>query len=514
MSNNGCLPESEHKDVSISDKCTCKVKNENKVMLVLTMLIFCFLIVVNLSRLYSNNFWSDEIYSINVAHMSFSEIIDYAMNVDSHPPLFNLYMSLLCHIIGFGPFAYHLTSMIIYMGIMAVGVVFLRKKFGCTAAILFMILATTLDSSSYFIPEARMYEMGALLVLMSYFSLYNIIDKGSVKWYVIFTISSLAAAYTHYYCLIAVAFLYIFLFIYFLSKRDWSQFKRYFIFGLITVLGYLPWSILSLFKTVEKDTNKFWIQDTLSVYECFEYLFDNQFAFLLLLVFMIATAILLISNYFKKQISPNFECRKHTKIESAWVLAGLLSIIGTIAFAQIISALTTPLVIKRYLYPVSIIAWVIFAVSIHHLDSFKIIKNKATAVVIAILLILCIPSFCYNLNDEFSNDISTQEVVDIVNDNTEDGDILLTNMNHMNKTMGAYYYPNLKTVYFEKTLPELDHSKHYILYLERVDGKIPVDDEDFIEQLKSQGYEAENLVYQKPFATIYTVYIYDLVPIA
>ena len=481
------------------------IRADGKIGFVCLLLFTSILIVLNMSRLFDNNFWSDEIYSINVAHMGFNDIIDYAMNVDSHPPLYNLYMSLLCHIFGFQPFTYHLTSFIAYLGIIAVGLTFVRKKWGCISSAAFIILATLLNSSSYFIPEARMYELGSLFVLLSFISLYGVLKDGSKRHYIFFVITSLAAAYTHYYCLLAVAFFYVFLIIYYISKHQWQSFKRFFLFGIITVLGYIPWMLTSLFKTIEKDTGSFWIESTVSILQCFEYLFSHNFSFIILLIFVASIIALFVRN--------NERLEKYNDsnagIESMWALAGLLSIFGSIIFGQCLSALTTPLVIVRYLYPVSILAWLLFAVSFRHLDSIKFTKKKATTVIIVVLIVLCLPGYCVNLNEEFNNNQSTLNIIDCVNDNTEDGDIIVTDMNHMNKTMGKYYYPNLKTVYFEENkLPELDHNKHHILYLYE-ETKIS----DLDKQLHDQGYTAEKLI-SGSFASAYKVCVYDLKAIA
>ena len=69
-----------------------------------------------------------------------------------------------------------------------------------------------------------MYSLGAFFVLAAYLALHNILHSGKTSDWVIFSVASLCAAYTHYYALISVAFFYLALLS--LLPQDKSSFKK------------------------------------------------------------------------------------------------------------------------------------------------------------------------------------------------------------------------------------------------------------------------------------------------
>ena len=79
-----------------------------------------------------------------------------------------------------------------------------------------------MNSATYFIPEVRMYELVAFFVLASYASLYLVIKYGDKRSFILFVVSTLGAAYTHYYSMMAVGLFYMGPFFYYVFRRDWK----------------------------------------------------------------------------------------------------------------------------------------------------------------------------------------------------------------------------------------------------------------------------------------------------
>lgn len=53
---------------------------------------------------------------------------------------------------------------------------------------------------------------------------------------------------------------------------------------------------------------------------------------------------------------------------SLWVIAGVFSILGTIAVGEIVSIYIRPLLIMRYIYPVASVAWLLLGACLSKLD--------------------------------------------------------------------------------------------------------------------------------------------------
>ena len=97
-----------------------------------------------------------------------------------------------------------------------------------------------------------------------------------------FVLFSLAAAYTHYYCLISVAFFYVTLLVLAIFTKRLSRIKIAVTY-VCTVVGYLPWFfiLLKYFMSVKEN---FWIEKIPTFGSCIEYLLSSQFHTILLFI--------------------------------------------------------------------------------------------------------------------------------------------------------------------------------------------------------------------------------------
>ena len=56
-----------------------------------------------------------------------------------------------------------------------------------------------------------------------------------------------------------------------------------------------------------------------------------------------------------------------------WIGIGIMSIVGSITIAQLMSSMSKPLVLDRYLYPVSVMGWLIISAGVSRLTTKKYI---------------------------------------------------------------------------------------------------------------------------------------------
>lgn len=71
------------------------------------------LITLNFIRIFDNNFWGDEAFTINLIHGTIPQIIA-GTAADVHPPLYYLIVKLVYTILGGHGWVYHLASFIPY----------------------------------------------------------------------------------------------------------------------------------------------------------------------------------------------------------------------------------------------------------------------------------------------------------------------------------------------------------------------------------------------------------------
>ena len=232
------------------------------------------LFLLNLARIFDNNFWGDEAYSLNLIQRTVPEIIKGTAS-DVHPPLYYMFLRLAHLLFGNQGWAYHLVSLIPCGIIILFAMTAFWKKFGAEAAAILITLACLSGNAVAYNMEVRMYSWGALFVLLCFYELYCILQRERILHYALFVASSLAAAYTHYYCLLSVAFFYAALLFLALFRRRVSLAKAM-ASSLCMAAGYLPWFVV-LLKTMERIEGNYWITTIPTVKESLRYLFSNQF---------------------------------------------------------------------------------------------------------------------------------------------------------------------------------------------------------------------------------------------
>lgn len=157
----------------------------------------------------------DESYSMCLIRHSYSDVIRITA-LDVHPPLY--YLLLKTWMLPFGESipAARCFSLLIYAVFVSLGPLMAGKLFGKETGFLFSFFAITMPAcQSYLYSEIRMYGLAALLVTACALFASGIakhIDSSNAKqWFGLF-VTGILGAYTQYYALIAVAFIYIVLF--------------------------------------------------------------------------------------------------------------------------------------------------------------------------------------------------------------------------------------------------------------------------------------------------------------
>ena len=454
-------------------------KNTNRRINYLTIILWTLailLVIPNLIRIFDNNFWGDEAFTIRLAKMTFSEMLS-ATAADVHPPLYYWIVQMAYKIAGNNGVIYHLVSLIPYLLIMLLALTVIRKWFSETASVILMILCSLQENAVNFNVEVRMYSWGALFLLLSFLALYQILTLNSKRHYVYFVLASLASAYTHYYCLVSVAFFYIILILWALIKRK-DYFKRTLIACVATVAGYLPW-FLVLLQTFQRTMSDFWMTNIPYLKDCIGYFFSGRLQYVLFAIMMVAVVV-----YAWYQ-------RKSTET-LLWLAAGISSLFGTILVGNLVSRLFRPVFIVRYLYPVSIIAWFLLAIGIAGCKY----KRIYTLVIVTVLLYVGIPPYIEVYQAEKAQDQLLQETLSATSMISGDNDVILTNLKHIDWTVAEYYYPDVDCELIDiESLPILEQDKNYYLMLPTpAEPKI-------IDQLDDQGFSLEILVDQGTLGT-------------
>ena len=267
------------------------------------ILYICIILLGTLFILIScfhSNMWFDESYSIAIAKHSFKEIWQIGSH-DVHPVLYYIMIRIVMLITNNSIVCVRLFSCVPLILMSILGYSFIRKEFGNKAGLIFTFFSLFFPTLLTYAGEIRMYTWAMLFVTMMFVYAYKIMNNNNVrevlsddnnimyenkiknkntllKYWIIFSIFSLASAYTHYYALAVAAIINVGMFIYFIiayTKSNKNDSKGIFIlkdretykFNLISsivsavvqIILYLPW--LFVFISQTKVVSKgFWIK--------------------------------------------------------------------------------------------------------------------------------------------------------------------------------------------------------------------------------------------------------------
>lgn len=355
------------------------------------------LLRLNYWRIYDNTFWLDETWSIRLARMSLPDMLKKTAT-DMHPPLYYMLAMAMNRLFGDNGPAYHLSALLPYVGILILACTEVRRQFGLGPAFLLVSMMSLMPEPLYFNVEVRMYSLGAFLVLAAYLALHRILTRNRLPEWVIFSLASLGAAYTHYYALIIVAFFYLILIV--PSLRDRSFRRRTAVTWASAVVGYLPW-LGVLLKSVVSTAGDWWLQEIPKPWECLLYFFESWY--LAGLFVLIAAVYLFVSLRRPSGTEP-------MNPETLWVLVGLASMVGTSAVGLGLSYAVRPFFVIRYLYPLVPVVFLILGVCLSRLDRTKLLCFVLTAGIV-----VCVwPVYLHNRDDYKYQDTCTKEFLEKV----------------------------------------------------------------------------------------------------
>lgn len=382
-------------------------------MAILLIMYTAVLAALNGIRIFDSTYWYDEMFSIKLIRMPIPELIEETAN-DVHPPLYYLILKGITHFTGESGPTLHAVSLLPYLLVLVLALTVIRKWYGKSTSFLFITFASLLASAVKFNVEIRMYSWVVLFVLVSYLSLRAILYKNGILYYGIFILSSLAAAYTHYYALIAVAFFYLVLMLYALIARR-EILGRVVATWILTALGYIRW-LLILLETFGRTSSGWWLKWVPKYKSSLPAIFEGKYDWPLFYIFaatLAVTVICLIAEILSgKRMVPGKDPDK----ELVFILAGAASVFGTIAVGVGISRLFRPMYFDRYIYTAAVCAWLIVSMGLSRLRI-----RGAAPLTIALTLFVCYCGY-FNYTQIYEQDAAdaamTDASVQCITDNT------------------------------------------------------------------------------------------------
>lgn len=417
--------------------------------------------IVYISLIFNQNVWLDEAFTASLVNTSFSEVLQRSMQ-DTLPPLYNLLLKCMTSIFGYKILVMKLTSVIPMILTMLLAVTTVKKRFGYMVAGCWILCLFTMPCMLFYGVEIRMYSWGFFFATASGVFLYEVICDSTKKNWILFTLYSVGAGYTHHFAFVTVGFVYLALLLYFFFYERHSI-KKWLLCLLATFLLYIPCLVVTI-KQLKRVSGYFSMPEvTPSVfikYMYYPYVVGNPVVSVLLTLLMLVLVLFLLRQIFIK---------KEKDIKYQYALCCFLIYYGVLCFGSIISnIMTANIFVDRYLFFAMGLLWLFLSIIVTSL--------KKPLPVIILLFILMIGLIGYHKEWQIEYESSPNTMLSFLDSkiSSDDGVISFEDSKQIATCM-TFYYPQL--TYYDSEKMNLIHGTVWCVVMDGYESEF----EEFME---------------------------------
>lgn len=405
---------------------------ESKYELLLILLFIAMSITA--CPLYTINF--DEFYTMQWCRDSLPNFLHEVLH-DTSPFLYYFMIRPFTLLTGQNIFMARLFSLVALLILFLIGITFVKKQFGRKAMFFYLIILYMNPFMLQKSTEIRMYLWATAFTLLSGVFCFYLLSSPSRKDWIYFTLFSLLSAYTHYYAVLTMVFLYLGILFYYVGSHDTKQIKNWILCSVITVLAYLPFLLIAAAQILE--SNGGWIPKPNSRLEPLKELFYSEIPYseYFYLTLMAGFTLLSLIAFIKK---------KH--ITYYWSLICCCAVWGIAAFGILFGELVAPIMLSRYL---------IMPVCLLFLGISPVVEQVHKYFVLFLCLIFAlIGGIRYQSTVQVEKNDRTIDTIRFAQEQiTEDDIIILTSGNDYIYNCTYYYIPQAELYYVSSFSAEL-----------------------------------------------------------
>ncbi|MCR5101404.1 MAG: hypothetical protein K6B41_08620 [Butyrivibrio sp.] len=439
-----------------------------KIVGIILYILSIAMLIRSVTLCFETDIWYDEVFSVKYGLESFDQMIaDTACDV--HPPLYYILLNvgiLIGQNFGMDPvYAAKTVSVVPYIIICLYSAFFVRKRWGWICAGLLPLMLVGMPQMSEYTVEIRMYSWAMFFVLAFFMHAYGIIEntytsatnKKILIHSVPLVIYGIAAFYTHYYAVMAIFFMYLFLIIWttkeFIktmkikqNKGDADERIDYNFRAPATALigfnmalvSFVPW-ISVVVSQVKSVASSYWIQPVSfsTLGGIVKYLCKPEFSNEIL------NNIIAVVLFFMFLLIIIVGIKKLKKNERILLICGFGSFVLVVFAGLFASVILRPVFIYRYMIPALGFVWLPICILIATLiDSEKGVSKTLSITLAGIITIVCIRDYYAFRGNELYKKVNmelTQNAIDEIADNYDTESVkIVCNFNQIQALM--YYY--------------------------------------------------------------------------
>ena len=429
------------------------------VVAALAILVVC----LNFSMMSDRVLWGDEAFSANTAHKDVDGILQVLYYWDNHPPLYYYWLKLFGTLFGYKVPVFHLASLVPFVIGIVLALTVVRKHFGLLPATFFVMISGLGQACLEYNLEVRMYALAFLCVMGCFYCSYRVIADGNRKTWAGMVLWALAAAYSHYYALVAVGIM-----MFFTGVAVWIKYRgKTWIKGVLAIvaffIGYAPW-LYFFYAGLKNVSRGWWMTEILGLDRSLEIVMGgrrmNGIVFPLLILFLVITLVADSSVFSVEKDGIHLQKPSVKKwSDKTYAMAvGACTILGTLVFAYLLSVVMAPMLAQRYLYPLSAVAIVMLVIgSSRVLELLALLEKQSwkglellgrviLVVFLGIMFGMGIQNYgeCYDSYEQQKTE--TDKTLDLIGTPTQNTKMVTNGVKHLGWTVLYYYYPDNEIV--------------------------------------------------------------------
>lgn len=408
-------------------------------IVVLTILSMC-ITAMYVSLCFNRNIWTDEAFTVDLLnhYKTFRAIAEYTAT-DVHPPLYYWILKCFTDVFGVKFTLIKLLSVVPMFMTFALGIIYVRKRFGFWTAFLFIGMTTAIPCTMEYAVQMRMYAWCMFFVTGAGFAAFDAWESGKKRSFIFMGICGVCAAYCHYFAFVAILWIYGFLFIglvYRLLTKQGGKGRMisFWVTALISACIYLPW-VPFFAKQLSGVSHSYWIPDiTIEVIrDYFDWIFLSdypgvmlmwQMIYVIMLVWLVVRMIM-----------------KHTREDFAAFLA-LLIPISVIVTGIFMSKLIRPIFIIRYIMP-CIPLFCFFGAQM-----LSRLRKEVRGILCILLVLLTVMSYKCTYYDEYQA-TCTDKTLDFLEEHVGENDLIMYNY-RIYDFIYECYFENDQLIYIDQ----------------------------------------------------------------
>lgn len=340
--------------------------NIGKIFILLGVFALVYMFLSPLNNVFIH---PDEYFTFGLINYSFQDILTTTAT-DVHPPMYYFILKSVLEAVSLTGlnvstlFLTKIVSIIPYGLMLIVSILKLRKDYGWLSSGIFIFSVGVMTDFLVQYSTIRMYTWGMFFLFMAFIYFGEIITNSDYKNWILFTAFSLLVAYTQYFIAISVGCIYLCL-LFYIIKFDKKELKMFFASVTGFIVLYIPW-IPFLLRQITRVNSSWWIPPVdieLALNSSVYYLTSANFIPLKILA--IITTVFIIILAFKRYY-------EDAGVENYFILSGIIVFFATLVLAILVSVIFKPMLIYRYLIPVSSLIWLSIAILIGKINNEKI----------------------------------------------------------------------------------------------------------------------------------------------